>query len=450
MFSDKARKASMTLVSDACVNKSTIRGQIMNPKVKEILQQRAKIVEEMHDLTKDDGSWNTVKDGKSAKERWAECDKQQMSLKAQADAIVANEALDEEMRKVIPPPSGQQPNQNPGTEEDREDAALDAHQKEVKERLESKEYKSAFFNHARWGAKTRAKDIRFLDDTSVMESRTYAGLNIGTGTQGAYTVPIGFQKELEVTMKAYGRMLANARMLETSTGNTLDWPTMDDTANSGEYVNEAAPVSQVNPTFGQVQFNSYLASSKQVLISVQLLQDSAFDLESELQQAFGIRLGRIINLKTTLGVGTGEPQGLVYAILNAAVPNVVNATGSATNDGTSATEANSVGSDDLDNLISALDPAYRPSAKFMMNWRSIDTLRKLKDKYGRPLWLASISVGEPDRIYGYPFDWNSDMATIGAGNYPILFGDFSKFIIRTIGGVTMVRSTGAYSAAMSN
>ncbi len=141
----------------------------------------------------------------------------------------------------------------------------------------------------------------------------------------------------------------------------------------------------------------------------------------------------------------GEPQGLVYAIQHDAVPNVVNATGSNSNDGISGnTEANSVGSDDLDNLIAAVDPAYRIKAKYMMSWRTIDFLRKLKDKYGRPLWIASLAVGEPDRIYGYPFDWNSDMDIVGAGKYPILFGDFSKYIIRTVGGVTMVRYSELY------
>ena len=220
---------------------------------------------------------------------------------------------------------------------------------------------------------------------------------------------------------------------------------MDDTSNSGEFVGENNGVSQLNPTFGQVQFASYLASSKQVLISVQLLQDSAFDLESELSQAFAIRLGRILNNKYTVGTGSGCPKGLIYTIQNDAVPNVVNAVGSNSNDGISGnTEANSIGSDDLDNLISAVDPAYRTNAKFMMNWKTIDFLRKVKDKYGRPLWVASLAVGEPDRIFGYPFDWNSDMDTVAAGHYPVVFGDFTKYIIRDVGGVTVVRYNELY------
>src|SRR5262249_49414063 len=141
-----------------------------------------------------------------------------------------------------------------------------------------------------------------------MEARTYTGLNEGTGSQGGFLVPIGFQRELETRLKAYSQMRKICRILNTATGNTLDWPTLDDVSNTGEFLSEASPVSQLNPTFGQIQFQSFLASSKQVLISVQALQDSAFDVEDMLQTAFAIRIGRVINTKYTLGNGTTEPQ----------------------------------------------------------------------------------------------------------------------------------------------
>lgn len=414
-------------------------------KANAILAQRAKLVDEMMDLTKDSGTWNTSANGVEASKRWRELSTLVDQMAEQANAVARTETIEADLRNVAAPPAGSQVNQgfeSATTGDSRADSIL----KELREAAGSKEYKSAFFSWARRGeGRISAAEKRLLEHVKDLEARTYTGLNEGTGSQGGFMVPIGFQRELEITMKAYGRMLANCRILETSTGNTLDWPTMDDTANSGNYLAEAAPVTQVNPTFGQVQFSSFLASSQQVLISVQLLQDSAFDVESELREAFGIRLGRIINLKTTLGSGTGEPQGLVTAIQNDAVPNIVNAVGSNSNDGISGnTEANSVGSDDLDNLIAAVDPSYRPTAKFMMHWKTIDFLRKVKDKYGRPLWAPSLASTEPDRLWGYPYDWNADMQQIGAGQYPLLFGDFAKHVIRTIGGVTFVRYNELY------
>lgn len=410
---------------------------VMTQQSKELRQQRNKLIQEMHDLTEKSGF------PEEAQKRWKELDGQQKAIDAQVRAIEETAKLEEEMRKINAPPQAQ-----PGvTPENRgPQPGAETADKAFRAKLESKEYRTAFFNWFRFGNNDMNQSERSLLHQTSIEARTYAGLSTSTsGDAAGYVIPIGFQRELETKMKAYGRMLDNVRTLTTSTGNILDWPTVDDTANSGEYVAEAGPVSQVNPSFGQVQFASYLASSKQVLMSVQLLQDSAFDLEAYITDAFAIRLGRLINNKLTVGNGSGCPTGIVYAIQNDSVPNVVNATGSNSNDGiTGNTEANSVGSDDLDDLINAVDPAYRPGAKFMMHWATIDGLRKLKDKYGRPLWTASLADNEPDRIWGYPFDWNADMDKIGAGKYPILFGDFSKYIYRKVSGMTMVRFNELY------
>jgi HK97 family phage major capsid protein len=415
-----------------------------NARARVVLVARDLKVQEMLDLTKDNGSWNSQVNGEEASKRWNTLSTEVDQMAEQANAIGISDALGEAQRSSTAPPQPQ-----PGTETlgNRHTATTpEDRAKSVREKLDSPEYRSAFVEFCRRGESKMSRSNQDILEGINQEARTYSGLQTPTsGDGGGYTVPIGFQKELEIKMKSYGRMLENCRILNTSTGNTLDWPTMDDTNNSGEFLAEAAPVNQLNPTFGQIQFGANLASSKQVLISVQLLQDSAFDLEGQLTDAFGVRLGRILNNKYTLGNGAGVPKGLVYAIQNDAVPNVVNAVGSNSNDGISGnTEANSIGSDDLDNLISAVDPAYRTNAKFMMNWKTIDFLRKVKDKYGRPLWVASLAVGEPDRIFGYAFDWNADMDTVGAGKYPVLFGDFSKYVIRNVGGVTVVRYNELY------
>jgi HK97 family phage major capsid protein len=397
----------------------------------------------MHDLS------NKSSFPAEASKRWAALDVQQKDLEAQIARAESNE-LDEEMRKVIPPPQGQpgeaysgfQPRSLPQQQNFSESRELRPFEQE----LAGKQYRDAFHTYLIGGEKMLNSGARnLLTDTSA-EVRTYTGLNTTTsGDAGGYVIPIGFQRELEVRLKAVGRMRANCRILTTSTGNTLDWPTMDDTGNTGEFLAESNPVSQVNPTFNQVQFISSLASSKQVLLSVQLFQDSAFDVESVLAESFGIRIGRTINSAYTNGTGSGQPEGLVYAIKNDAVPNVVNAVGSNSNDGISGnTEANSIGSDDLDNLIAALDAAYRPNAKFMMHYKTLDFLRKVKDKYGRPLWNAGLAAAEPDTIYGFSYDWNTDMDQIGAGKYPVIFGDFSKHCIRDVGGITLTRYSELY------
>jgi HK97 family phage major capsid protein len=118
------------------------------------------------------------------------------------------------------------------------------------------------------------------------------------------------------------------------------------------------------------------------------------------------------------------------------------AVGGNNNSGNSAdTDLNSIGTDDFSALITAVDKAYRTgdSVYFMGNQSAFDKVRNLKDKYGRPIWQASLSEGTGDLIDGYPWVHNQFMENIGAGNVSMIFGNFSKYIIRDVLGMTMIR-----------
>jgi HK97 family phage major capsid protein len=116
------------------------------------------------------------------------------------------------------------------------------------------------------------------------------------------------------------------------------------------------------------------------------------------------------------------------------------AVGANANSGVSGdTDLTSLGSSDFSNLIDALDPDYRLDAAFMANSSSWGKVRRTLDKYGRPIWNTSLQTGDPDKVYSYPYYYNQQMAGIGAGNKSLIFGDFSKYIIRDSAGITLIR-----------
>ncbi len=405
-------------------------------------QRRAQIVEQMHDLTKNSGAWNALSaSGRfEAQERWANLDREQKNLSA--------EIARAEMDTVITPPLPELNSNNPLSQHEH---ALAGPMRRFQEDLSSSEYRSAFGSWLRRGSEGISRSERDTLSDITAEVRTYAPLSeSGGGPAGDYLVPIGFQREIEEVMKAYGGMRRNARIVPTSTGNPLYWPSVDDTANMGRWLSETSAVSQTNPTFGNIEYNAYLASSDQVLISVQLLQDSAFDAEALLTHLVGIRLGRLTDAGYTTGTGTTQPTGIIYSIQNDGTPLTVTASGSSANDGVSTnTGSNSIGSDDLDSIIALVDPSYRPGAKFLAHWSVLDYLKKVKDKYGRPLFTVSVAEGQPDKIFGYPYDWSGAMqATTGgvptSGQPSVLFGNFDKYIIRDVLGMTMVRYNELY------
>lgn len=262
-------------------------------------------------------------------------------------------------------------------------------------------------------------------------------------------VPQGFEDELIIKLKAFGGMRRVCRILTTSTGNPLPWPNADDTTNTGEWLTEAAGVGSADPSFSNVTLGANKLSSKQVKVSVEAEQDYAFPIVSLLSDMFARRMAVTENLALTLGDGTstyGTITGLISALTTAGGRSVL-AIGANSNSGNSGdTDLNTVGTDDLSNLITQIDPAYRPGCKFVANQSTWDKLRSLKDKYGRPIWQTSLAAGVPDSILGYPFDWNQDVAAIGAGNKSVVFGNFDNYVIRQVLGFTFIRFDELYMA----
>ncbi len=249
---------------------------------------------------------------------------------------------------------------------------------------------------------------------------------VGSGAAGGYTVPAPFRAKMIEAIKTYGGMLQEAEVITTDTGATLPWPTNDDTANVGAILAENTQMSEQDVTIGTNNIDAYMYTSKLVRVSYQLLQDSAFDLESWLQRKLGERIGRILNQHFTTGTGTNQPDGLATS----AVVGKQGTTGQTT----------SVIYDDLIDLIDSIDPAYQGNAKFMMSQTARKSVRKLKDTTGQPLWQPSVLAGVPDVLLGYPYVLNQDMPSPAASAKSILFGDFREaYLIRLVTDLNVMR-----------
>ncbi len=284
-------------------------------------------------------------------------------------------------------------------------------------------------------------------EQQLMQSRMVSGpggiqnAQTLTTTGGGYLVPQGFSDQLEEALKFYGGILDNVEVFETETGQPLPWPTDNDTGNKGRILGINTQLTETDITFSQVTLNAYTGTSDSILVPIQLMQDSYFNLDSYLARKLGTRLGRLINNKCTVGTGTAEPTGLQVAALASG-----NTTQGATGTATSITYPNLV------DLLHLVDPAYRqmPTAKFMFHDSTLKVIRKLVDGQSRPLWQPGISAGFgngfPNTILDKPYVINNDMPTMAASSYAVLFGDLSKYKLRRVaGGVTMMRLVERYA-----
>jgi HK97 family phage major capsid protein len=350
---------------------------------------------------------------------WKRLDGIQDGLRMQIEAIERSANLDKEMRTV---PNAERPNIG-----DPESYSVLTPSQQARS---TASYKASFDSFLRTGE--RNAELRALGDAS--------------GAQGAQLVPQGFERELEVKLKYWNGIANIARVVNTPTGNPLLWPVMDDSSNSGEWLAEAGAVTNADPTFTNVTLGANLLSSKQVKVSVALAQDSAFDMGALLLDAFGERLGRAQDTAYWTGDGSTIPvTGLLTALQAAGGRSVLNI-GANNNSGNAGdTSLTSIGTDDFSNLIDKLDYAYqKPTNKFVFSQTTKNSIRKLKDKYGRSLWATSMTENTSDTIMGFGYIVDNAFANIGAGNISVCFGDFSRYVIRRALGITLVRFNELY------
>lgn len=261
-----------------------------------------------------------------------------------------------------------------------------------------------------------------------------AAQSVGTTTAGGFLVPQSFSDRLEVALKYYSGVMENAEVIETDSGADMPWPTVNDTTQVGAILAENATISAQDVTFASVTLKAYMYTSKLIAVSLQLMQDSFFNMENLIADIAGERLGRIFNTHFTTGTGSGQPNGIVTA----AASGKVGTTGQTT----------SVIYDDLIDLIHSIDPAYRRGSKWMANDSSIKVVRKLKDSQNRPLWEPSVQAGQPDTLLGYPVVTNNDVAAMAANAKSILFGALNKYKVRRVRGMTLMRLNERYADAL--
>jgi HK97 family phage major capsid protein len=248
--------------------------------------------------------------------------------------------------------------------------------------------------------------------------------------EGAYAVPVGFMNKVEEAMLAFGGIYANADVYKTNTGNDITYPTINDTGNSGAVLAEATTIgNSVDPTLGSLTLKAYKISSTPILVSHEMLQDNAIELENRIAVMIATRIMRGANALWTTGAGTTTIQGVVTGATSSSV----------------APAATSFTYNNLVDLMHSVDPEYRTNGKWMFNDSTLKAIRKLVDGDSRPLWQPNVILGEPPLLLGKPYIVNQSMASVGANAKSALFGDFSKYLIREVKNPLFLRLKERYA-----
>jgi len=238
-------------------------------------------------------------------------------------------------------------------------------------------------------------------------------LVVADDTRGGYLAPAEFSTEIIKNIVEFSPVRQAARVGSTASPSVI-LPKRTGTP-TASWVGETETRTGTESAYGQIEISIHEMAAY-VDVSVQLLEDAAVNVESEVAMDLGEEFGRLEGISFVSGDGTKKPLGFLTA--GQGIIETIS--------GSAATIADPDGQ--ANGLITALydlPAAYRSKAVWMMNGTTLGSIRKLKTSDKQYVWQPGIQAGEPGTILGRPVIEAPDMPDEGAGAFPIILGDFN-------------------------
>ncbi len=308
---------------------------------------------------------------------------------------------------------------------------------------EGKAYAAAFESYLRKGrANMGPNDLKTLAE--------------GVDTTGGFLVPPDYHAELIKKIAGLTAMRQLARVEQTSR-DQAQWPRINYTTDnkytsgvrltwSGEQPASATAARVTDPIYGLITIPVHTAMAS-MPITNDLIEDAAFDVVGSSQQLLAEAFALGEDNVFLNGSGAGQPVGLMTNIDST---DYVQSTVSGTSSDIS-TSGDAHGGKRLNDVYYAVPAQYRrvASSAWMMNSGTLEAVDNLVDGQKRPLLMpltqASMGAGEPVTLKSKQVYVDEFMPDIGASTFPIIFGDFSGYIILDRVGFSIQRLTELYA-----
>jgi HK97 family phage major capsid protein len=230
-----------------------------------------------------------------------------------------------------------------------------------------------------------------------------------TGTTGGAIIPQAFAPEIVAAQRAWGGLVNIVKTWETETGAPMKTSLVNPTGDLMVVGTEGTGPTGVDPTATSITISTDDLEGL-VKVSLDEIQDSAFDLDAFLRDTFGAAYFR--SLSKLIVVGSSGNIGSVV-------------TGYASNAVTTAA-VGAVAYADIAATYGKLDPAYEATASWVLNSSTRAALIGVTDTLNRPLFIPSPNAGAFDTLLGKPVVISQAHDNVATGKTPIQFGDFSQ------------------------
>ncbi len=259
-------------------------------------------------------------------------------------------------------------------------------------------------------------------------SKFQAAVGAGDVGAGLETVPTDFLKELQEAILEYGVIAPDARNITTANNGTLHIPMIDDTSNAGVWTAEHGATTPEDFATSEIKMDSFKVTTA-IVVSTELLEDSAFNIPSYLAGALGTRLSRTMEDSYINGDGSSKPEGILTSSYTKSIASIAETV---------------IESADALALIGAIQPTSRNGAVFYASDSAIMAMTGWVDGNLRPLLQVSSSATNADWIqyslYGYPVKPNYNLGDLVVGDSPLIFGNPMSYMIRNVRNINVRRS----------
>jgi HK97 family phage major capsid protein len=168
----------------------------------------------------------------------------------------------------------------------------------TRKQLDDAEYREASYTYL-----TRGRD--------GMDYEEYRVLSKGA-SGGGFFVPTDLADSIIRALRFLpGGVSSLARTVNTSTGETINLP-LNLTHGSASWIAESGTYTPSDETITNATISAYKAGSK-MIVSEELLTDTAFDLSGFISSEFGERIGSLAEAAYIAGDGSGKPTGILDA-----------------------------------------------------------------------------------------------------------------------------------------
>ncbi|GHV27029.1 hypothetical protein FACS18948_3730 [Clostridia bacterium] len=197
----------------------------------------------------------------------------------------------------------------------------------------------------------RASDEYHRDFLAALRGKPVTNLlQESVDSDGGYLVPTELERQIVQGLDQANVIRSIAKTIRTSAERKIPLAATPSTAS---WVAENGTIPESTITFAQKTLDAYKCTDL-IKVSVELLQDSAFDLQTYIANEFARALGVAEEQAFCVGSGTGQPTGIFNATAGGAI-------------GVTSTSQTAISLDDIISLIYALKSPYRRNAVFLTN-----------------------------------------------------------------------------------